>query len=292
MSATAAHLPVSKPRLRLHWPLVWTVVVFLVLFWGYHAHLERYITPQRGFGYALGIIGGSMMLLLLLYSARKRWRWLRWMGSIPAWFDIHMTLGVLGPVLVLFHSNFRTGATNSNVALFCMLTVAGSGVVGRYIYTRLHAHLEGHEDTLEQLKAAGQRMASQSKKVVFLPGLLQALEQIEKRWIEAPRNPMLRMPHLLTGAPRVAIARWRMRAEIRLAVRRAHISGSAVIVAHAQRLANVADQYAGRRLDAGRRITEYKLYSKLFSLWHVLHLPLFFMLLIAGTVHVLAINIY
>jgi hypothetical protein len=45
-------------------------------------------------------------------------------------------------------------------------------------------------------------------------------------------------------------------------------------------------------LEAGRRITEYKLYSKLFSFWHFLHLPLFFMLLIAGTVHVLAINIY
>jgi hypothetical protein len=293
MSATAAHLSGNaKPRTRLHWPLVWTVVVFLILFWGFHAHLERYITPQRGLGYALGIIGGSMMLLLLLYSARKRVRWLRWMGSIPAWFEVHMTLGVVGPILVLFHSNFSTGATNSNVALFCMLTVAGSGVVGRYIYTRLHAHLEGHEDTLEQLKAAGQRMASQSTTVAFLPGLLQALEQIEKRWIEPPRNPILRVPHLLTGALRVAIARWRVRREIRVAVRRAQATGTALIAAHSLRLAKVADQYARRRLDAGRRITEYKVYSKLFSLWHVLHLPLFFMLLIAGTVHVVAINIY
>jgi hypothetical protein len=292
MNATAVHLSGEKPRPRVNWPWVWTVATCAVIFWGYHAHLERYITPQRGFGYALGITGGSMMLLLLLYSARKRLRWLRWMGSIAGWFDVHMALGVIGPVLVLFHSNFKLGATNSNVALFSMLTVAGSGVVGRYIYTRLHANLEGHAYSLEQLKAAGVRMASQSSSVEFLPGLLQTLEIIEKRWIEAPRNPVWRLPHLLTGALRTAIARWRMRVAIRRAVEQAQRSGSALIAAHSQRLAQVVELYARRRLDAGRRITEYQLYSKLFSLWHVLHIPLFFMLLIAGIVHVVAINIY
>ncbi len=292
MSSTAAHLSLDKPRLRLRWPLIWTIVVFAILFWGFHAHLERYITPQRGFGYWLGIAGGSMMLLMLLYSARKRVRWLRWMGSIPVWFDIHMTLGVIGPILILFHSNFTLGATNSNVALICMLTVAASGVVGRYLYTRLHADLEGHEDTLDQLKAAGKRIVSQSPSLEFLPGLLGILEGLEARWIQPPRNPLLRVPHLLTGGIRVSIARWRMRVEIQHALRRAQRGGSALLAAHSHRLAKVASSYARKRLDAGRRITEYQLYEKLFSLWHVLHIPLFFMLLIAGIVHVVAINIY
>ena len=81
----------------------------------------------------------------------KRAPWLRWMGGVPVWFDIHMTLGLVGPVLVLFHANFSLGATNSNVALICMLVVAGSGVIGRYMYTRLHAHMDGKEVTFEQL---------------------------------------------------------------------------------------------------------------------------------------------
>jgi hypothetical protein len=34
------------------------------------------------------------------------------------------------------------------------------------------------------------------------------------------------------------------------------------------------------------------MYEGLFSLWHVLHLPLFFMLLIAGITHVVAVNVY
>jgi hypothetical protein len=53
-----------------------------------------------------------------------------------------------------------------------------------------------------------------------------------------------------------------------------------------------ARAYSRRRLDAGRRMTEYQVYARLFSYWHILHLPLFFMLLVAGVVHVVAINVY
>ena len=89
-----------------------SVVTALFVF-GWFFPTERYITPKRGMGYILGIVGGSLMLLLFLYSARKRVRWLRWMGAAPRWFQFHMVCGVLGPLLILYHSNFRTGASNS-----------------------------------------------------------------------------------------------------------------------------------------------------------------------------------
>jgi hypothetical protein len=294
----AAAAAISNPALaassqpRLHWPLIWTLLVVGLLVWGSRAHLERYITPQRGVGYTLGIVGGSLMLLLLVYSARKRISWLRWMGSIPAWFEFHMVLGVVGPVLVLFHANFSLGATNSNVALFSMLLVAGSGVIGRYIYTRLHARLEGHEDTLEQLKSVGERLRQQKHAGEFLPGLLDAIELLERRFIEPPKGSVARVVHLSTGAVRMALARWLMRRAIKDAVQTACRRESSLVARHAQRLGLVARHYAYRRLEAGRRMTEYKAYSRLFSFWHVLHIPLFFMLLIAGTAHVIAINVY
>jgi len=290
MNVIAAGVPTTKGP-RLHWPLVWSVVVLVVIVWGMHAHLERYITPQRGLGYWLGIIGGSMMLLLLVYSARKRYAWLRWLGGIPAWFQFHMILGVVGPVLVLFHANFSLGATNSNVALICMLIVAGSGVIGRYIYTRLHAQMDGHVDTLEQLKAVGQRLRSQTTSISLLPGLLQAIEIVERQLIEAPKGPVRRFLHLFTGGARLAAARWRVRGEIKEAILKAS-QRDRVIAWNAPRIAQVARRYADRRLEAGRRMTEYQTYAQLFSLWHVLHIPLFFILLIAGIVHVIAINVY
>lgn len=292
MSAVADRAPSTIKVPRLRWPIVWTIVIAAVLGWGSHAHLERYITPQRGLGYALGITGGSMMVLLLMYSARKRFAWLRWLGGVPAWFEFHMVLGVVGPVLVLFHSNFSFGATNSNVALVCMLLVAGSGVIGRYIYTRLHARLDGHEDTLEQLRAVGDRLRTQTTSISFLPGLLDAIDKAERRLIEPPKGFVMRFLHLLTGGPRMAAARWLVRREISRAVNLALRRESALIAKHANRIAAVARSYADRRLEAGRRMAEYKMYARLFSLWHVLHIPLFFMLLIAGVVHVIAINVY
>lgn len=277
---------------RLHGPILWTVAVGGLLAWGSHAHLERYLTPQRGLGYTLGIVGGSMMVLLLIYSARKRAAWLHWLGGIAAWFEIHMVLGILGPILVLFHANFRLGATNSNVALICMLLVAGSGVVGRYIYTRLHARLDGHEDTLEQLKAIGDRLRSQRTSISFLPGLLDEIDRVEQRLIEPPKRFIGRFLHLFTGDLRVALARWIVRRAIKRAVSTAAPRHSALFARHAHRIATVARRYADRRLEAGRRMAEYQMYARLFSLWHVLHLPLFFMLLIAGIVHVIAVNVY
>ena len=277
---------------RLHWPLVWTLVVGVLLFWGSHAHLERYITPQRGLGYWLGIIGGSCMLLLLIYSARKRYAWLRWMGGIPSWFEFHMLMGVVGPILILFHSNFKLGATNSNVALISMLLVAGSGVIGRYIYTRLHAHLDDHEDTLDELKKVGDRLRKQAGSTVMLPGVLESIERVEQRLIVLPHRAHGRFLLLFTGAYRMAKARYVVRGEIVRAVQLARRGNSPVLAQHAPRIGELARRYAYRRLDAARRMTEFKMYARLFSFWHVLHIPLFFMLLFAGIVHVVAINVY
>jgi hypothetical protein len=292
MSTIAANITATKKMPRLRWPIIWTVVVAALILWGMHARLERYITPQRGIGYWLGITGGSMMLLLLVYSARKRVSWLRWMGSIPAWFEFHMVLGVVGPLLILFHSNFSLGATNSNVALICMLLVAGSGVVGRYIYTRLHANMDGNEDTLEQLRAVGNRLRTQTTSIAFLPGLLDAIDEVERQYIVPPKGSIARFIHLFSGPYRMARARWALHREIKHAVSKALMRDSPLIAKHAHRIADVARRYADRRIEAGRRTSEYKLYARLFSFWHVLHIPLFFMLLIAGVVHVIAINVY
>ena len=173
-----------------------------------------------------------------------------------------------------------------------MLLVSGSGIIGRYIYTRLHAHMDGNEDTLDQLKAVATRLRSQTTSIALLPGLLDAIEKVERRYIVPPNGMISRSFHLLTGGIRTVIARSLVRREITNAVETALRRESELIARHAYRIAAVARRYADRRLEAGRRVVEYKSYAKLFSLWHVLHIPLFFMLLIAGITHVIAVNIY
>ena len=291
MNSLAANMPRTRIG-RFPWPLLWTLLLGGVLLWGSRAHLERYITPQRGLGYWLGITGGSMMVLLLIYSARKRISWLRWLGGVRGWFRIHMMLGLLGPTLILFHANFRLGATNSNIALICMLVVAASGLVGRYIYTRLHAHMDGDRYTLGRLKAVGERFRSRHSRISFLPDLLDSIDAIEKRLIEPPAAPIPRFLHLFSSGPRLALADWHLRREIEEAVRKAAAQESASIARHSKRIVRAARRYAARRLDAGRRRAEFAPYAQLFSFWHVLHIPLFFMLVVAGIAHVIAINVY
>jgi hypothetical protein len=54
----------------------------------------------------------------------------------------------------------------------------------------------------------------------------------------------------------------------------------------------LANQLARRHIDLVRRVAELGTYERLFAFWHLLHLPLFFMLLVAGIVHVVAVHLY
>ena len=45
-------------------------------------------------------------------------------------------------------------------------------------------------------------------------------------------------------------------------------------------------------LRAVRRTAAFVLYERLFALWHVLHLPLFVLLVLAAITHVIAVHLY
>jgi hypothetical protein len=253
---------------------------------------ERYITPKRGVGYALGIIGGSLMLLLFLYSARKRIPWLKFMGPAAGWFRYHMVLGVLGPLCILYHANFGLGATNSNIALFAMLTVAGSGLIGRYIYARIHHGLYGSKLSLGELRKGAENLRASSGAFAFLPELVERLERVERRLLSsAGQVPFLGIARL-AGSYAVSLhARWQLRQHVRKSLRAA-AARSTTIAAERKRLRRAAFAYIDRRLAATRRVAGFEAYERLFSLWHALHIPLIFMMLIAGVVHVIAVHVY
>jgi hypothetical protein len=270
---------------------IFTLAVASALVWGLTAHLDRYMTPDRGLGYWLGIIGGSMMLVLLMYPARKRAAWLRIFGGVTGWFRAHMTLGVLGPLLVLFHANFSLGATNSNVALFCMLLVSGSGLIGRYIYGRVYGGWDAHRATLQELQATADQLRKQTSTVTLLPDFLTAVDSAEERLFRPARSPLGALLYPLLIGLRSVLMRWRLERQIRIMVLK-EARHSPTLAAHGARLTATAMGYAARRLDAARRVREHGMYLKLFSLWHVAHVPFFIMTLIAGIVHVISVNVY
>lgn len=280
----------APPRSGTSPILLLAAVCVLASVAGMHAHLERFITPEKGLGYLLGIVGGSAMLLLLIYPARKRAGWLAPIGSVATWFRIHMALGILGPALVLFHANFRTGATNSNVALVCMLVVSASGLVGRYFYSRIHSSLSGKQTTLEELRGQIARMQLIHAGLAFLPDLGERLAAVEARM----SGRLARVPRVLRPLVAPAMA-WLARRQMHAHVRRQaalHAARRGLPVAALRRETAMAEQLTRRHVDLVRRVAELGTYERLFATWHLLHLPLFFMLLVAGVVHVVAVHLY
>jgi len=288
--ATASDDRATRRRRRVSLPGLFGLVTIALLWFGYAFPTEQYLNPQAGVGYALGILGGSSMLLLLLYPLRKRMRWLAFIGTTRRWFQAHMALGIVGPVLVLYHSNFSLGAVNSNVALFCMLVVSGSGLFGRYFYAHIHHGLHGRKATLAELKEHAERLRWVTTTVEFLPDLVARIDEEEERIVGASRRvPLLARPLASTLAG--GLSRHRLRRYVSRVMRE---PAPARESARARRthLQDSARQYVDDRLGAIRRVVEFEAYERLFSLWHALHLPLFLMLLIAGVVHVVAVHVY
>lgn len=273
-------------------PVAIAFAVFIALTIGWARRDEEILTPDSGVGYWLGIVGGLMMLALLLYSVRKRRKSTNALGSIPLWFRIHMFLGVAGPVLIMFHSNFHLGALNSNVALFTMLTVAFSGVIGRYIYGKIHMGLYGRKAEAKEILADAEALAKELGPDLVAADAFKELGAFGKRVMDQP--PSTALSSLLQGAMLYVQSRF-LRSRV-LAEARKHVldEGKASGWSFWQRRRRLAEvnEIVTAYVKALLKAAELRFYERLFSLWHVLHLPLFFVMVLAAFVHVWAAHRY
>ncbi len=264
----------------------------LVLIIGIQLPVAHYMSPKSGLGYAIGIVGGVLILSQLLYAVRKRVRSLSFLGSVPKWFQTHMILGIVGPVCILLHCGFSLGATNSNIALFSMLTVSGSGIFGRYFYSKIHHGLYGRKATLAELQERAQDLRERATKILMMPELANLVEDEERRLLAvADWGParMLFAPAAI--AFNYSNGRSRLRRYVRAAIRVTAARHKAV-AKQSDRFERVAFDYVSRRMKITREVAEFRIYEKLFSVWHVLHMPLFLMLIAAGIVHVISVHVY
>lgn len=272
--------------------LLFFAAVTAALYAGWSVRGEAYLTAESGLGYALGITGGVMMLLLGLYPLRKRARFMRNMGSVRHWFRAHMIKGVLGPACILFHANFQTGSLNSNVALFTMLVVVASGLLGRFVYTKVHHGLYGGKASLSALRRETEEtQGALWTHFPFAPELRGRLQAVEARAL-APRGGLLgRLAVLVT----VRAGLWWERARLVRFMNRAlavHAAGAGWTRAERRRHKRVARRFLKDYLKAVRRVAQFSFYEPVFGVWHLLHFPLFLMLIVAGIVHVFAVHMY
>ncbi len=167
---------------RMRSELLLLAVVFVVVAAAMVVARSRFYTASSNLGYWLGVAGGTAMLLLFLYPLRKRWRAMREIGSTRFWFALHMTLGIAGPLLIVLHSTLAFGSLNATVAFASMALVAASGIVGRFLYGRIHHGLYGRRATLAELRAqAGLDSAAVHSKLAFVPPVEERLTEFARR---------------------------------------------------------------------------------------------------------------
>jgi hypothetical protein len=248
--------------------------------------------PEAGFGYWLGIVGGSLMLLLLLYPLRKKFPRLALLGPTREWFRIHMILGVLGPVLVLYHCRFALGSLNSRVALICTLIVAVSGLVGRYLYARVHAGLYGSKLSLEELRQRVQAsQAQQSQTSALGPQLQERLRAYDDSVLGAAPSFAASLLRPLQVSLRTQLAAFQLKRFVRRSIRLEDSRHPEKTRQHAM-LERATLAYLTEHLRRVRRLSDFQSFEYLLRLWHLFHLPFFYMLILTALLHVLAVHMY
>jgi len=267
--------------------VIFALAMLAVLLVAWLHRQDNWISPQTGLGYQLGIIGSVMMLLLLVYPLRKHYPGLEWLGQVGDLFRIHMVLGIVGPLLVVLHCNFQLGSINSDVALGVMLVVVASGIIGRYLYGRIHVGLYGRKAELRDLVHDAEAVkAILGHDVAEAPAIIKALSDFEAESLKST-SPLValrlgsatRRGRKLLGGPL-----------LQLLERQAAEGAWPADLKEERREAALLhlEQY----LAAIRQAAAFAMYERLFAIWHVLHMPMFFLLMFAAIAHVVAVHLY
>ena len=227
------------------------------------------LRPSGSVGLTLGVAGVLSMLCTLPYALRKRWTRLSRLGTVRGWLETHIFFGVVGPVLVTFHTSFKFNGLIS-VAYWLMVLVWTSGFVGRYLYVRIPKTMRGVElsraEVTEHLESIRARLA-------FLPDAARhELERFERAMTPSGnRHP---------GAIDLFVGEFVARLRLVFLRRRLHR------IRVDEELIAALVSLAVERASLTRRLAHLERTKRLFDLWHVFHRPLVFGLFAIVAVHV------
>jgi uncharacterized membrane protein YdcZ (DUF606 family) len=280
----------ARPPARRRNDLMLILAVIALTWTAWQVSHMGLFKPSDDISYWIAVVGGSMMLLLLSYPLRKHVGFMRGLGKVKWWFWFHLLMGVGGPWLILVHSGFNSESLNAGVALYSMVIVVASGVIGLFIYVRVHRGLDGERTSLQELsKRAGFVESEARSRLHFAPAVEQRLLAFEQQQMRRGFVAHLSKVTLLPLQQKFTYVRCIMALRGPLNARAAKHNWTDSELKRRRRRANrLVDRY----LNAVVRVAQYTAFERLFALWHVAHLPFVYLLILSAIVHVIAVHAY
>ncbi len=223
----------------------------------YHSRHD-WFKPSGAYGHGLGIIGTLMIFFgVTIYIARKRYNFMVKYLRLKYLLEFHIFLCVLGPILILFHTEFKFGGIVS-IAFWSMVAVVLSGVIGRFIYTQIPRTIEGRELSLHEVKETKTDLGlvlrnkfNLENDVIALFIRFSNIEAMDHRKISLTKLNRILKDKKLPSAERRTILK---------------------MVKNERTLS--------------KKISRLEKMQKLFKYWHVAHLPFALIMLVIVIVHV------
>ena len=231
---------------------------------------HRLLRPSGPVGQTLGVAGAVLMLVPFVYMGYKRLRKQKSGTNLKRLLEIHIFCGIVGPVLITFHTAFKFNGIVS-AAYWSMVLVALSGFVGRYLYVRIPRTIKGVELSQSELD---DRTSSLRDELQWTAGadVLDTLDRLEADIAARPAS-------WFSGLGDRALRR-----EI-----------GDVVAQLEQRSGGAASASLKQALEERVRLQQRRhplaATKRLFDLWHLFHLPLVWVMFAIVSLHV-AVSLY
>ncbi len=235
-------------------------------------------SSRGSIGHTLGVIGTLMMLSIYIYVARKRLKFMRNWGSLRVWLQLHITMGLCGPMFVLYHSTGKLDSQLPALSFWAMVGVVLSGIIGRWLYSQIPKTLAGTELSMQELETEDRRLVGALRKELGLTHPV--FEHIDK--ISSVDENIADTGALgaLKFMMRDDLSRFRQIRELRHTLQKENMDRAKVdeIVLLARRKSLLM-----------RKIQLLGAAHALFDWWHVFHKPLTFLMYGTLMVHVIVV---
>lgn len=280
----------QKARQELYYAFLGIGTFLFLVYLGWAAVHQVNFLEGGGFVYNAGLVGGILMLVALAYSLFKRISFLRRAMTSDAWYYLHIACGAVGAYLVMLHSAFDLGSTNSSVAFYCMLLVIISGALGRYLLTLFSIVLHRQYSEVRALEPALfsiiDRYDHDRTDLIH-----KRLTKFAVRCFRQPKGILKYFMRLLTIPYHGSYFYFSSTRQIRKIIKAA-AKNSGQSKADIKLLKKSKKQQLRHYVFCVVKMGYMSLLEQLFRHWRILHVPMLYILAITASVHVVVIHMY